>query len=106
MSKHRTYSKEFRLEAVKLAVSDERPIHEIAKNLGMPHQTLSMWVRKAKNEGLKSLDPDSRKGGVTTAADVMKDQQTIASLRRTIKRLETEKEILKKAMAFFMEQPR
>ena len=83
------YPPEFRAEAIRLAKSSDEPIARIAKDLGINPQTLRNWVAQD--------DVDSgRKAGLTTDERVR-----LRELERENRKLREEREILRKAAAFF-----
>ena len=82
----REFSDEFRFEAVKLAKQGEVPVSEIARDLGVHDSVLYRWIRKHDGR----INP---KVGDGISAD---ERGELARLRRKVKRLETEREILKK----------
>jgi transposase len=83
------YSAEFRTDAVALARSSDRPLAQVARDLGVNHETLRQWVKAAE----RAEDP------VAVAGDA-KDAE-IARLRKQVRELETEREILRKAAKYF-----
>lgn len=99
-SEQRKYTREFKESAVALATRGDRTSREVAKDLGIPLRTLYGWLR---GEGYRASAPDSELG----VSEKDKDEQ-IRELRARISKLEREKdslreerEILKKATAFF-----
>ncbi len=94
MAKHRTYSAEYREEAVKLVVESSRPIAAIARELGINEGTLGNWVNKYRREHPVSEDLN------------VSDRARLRELERENRELRLEREFLKKAAAFFAkEQP-
>ncbi|RUR08613.1 hypothetical protein ELY14_11110, partial [Legionella septentrionalis] len=89
----RKYSKEFKEESVKLAISYSN-INKAADELGLPRPTLHEWVKKAKISG--GYQDDS---GLFQAVDVAKVMEENNQLKKRLARLEQEKSILKKAAA-------
>ncbi len=94
MPKTPPYSKEFKREAVQLLRSSGRPIPQLAKELGVSPQSLRNWasqrdVDEGKAEGLSSTERDE-----------------LRRLRRENRILAEEREILKKAAAFFASESR
>ena len=83
------YSAEFRADAVALARSLDRPLAQVARDLGINHETLRQWVKSAQ----RAEDP-------AAVAEDAKDAE-IARLRRQVRELETEREILRKAAKYF-----
>ena len=84
----RKHSEEFKQEAVKLVFDQQLSVAEAARNLGIHPNLLRNWKRRfeAKNED-ESLTEDER--------------MEIARLRAENRRLRMERDILKKATAFF-----
>jgi transposase len=84
------YPPEFRAEAVRLVRSGGKLIREVADDLGVSEQTLRNWVRQG------DLDDGRRSDGLTSS-----EQEELRRLRRENRVLRQEREILKKAAAFF-----
>jgi transposase len=91
MRRHRHYSEEFRGEAVRLAETSGQSIRSVALDLGIANQTLGEWIRLSHE----------RPAGTPLAAD---ERAELTELRRRVKTLETEREILRKAAAFFAQE--
>ena len=88
MRRHRHYSTEFRAEAVRLAETSGQSIRSVALDLGIANETLGEWIRLSRE----------RPAGTPLDAD---ERAELVELRRRVKVLETEREILRKAAAFF-----
>jgi len=90
-SKHRArYTLEFKLEAVRL-VKGGQEASVTARILGVPKQTLSNWVRLAGKGELQG----------TGERPVSAEQMELARLRAELARVKMERDILKKATAYF-----
>jgi transposase len=86
---HPPYPGEFRQRAVQLVRSTDKSIPQIADELGISGQTLRNWVHQA--------DVDAgRREGLST-----EEREELRALKRENKRLKMERDILKKAAAFF-----
>jgi transposase len=84
------YPPEFRAEAVRLARSTGKTPQQVADDLGVSRQSVANWLRQA------DLDDGRRDDGLTSS-----EQEELRTLRRKVRVLEEEREILKKAAAFF-----
>jgi transposase len=84
------YPSPFRVEAVRLIRDGGRPIRAVSEELGVSQQTLRNWVRQAQ------LDDGQRHDGLTTV-----EREELRRLRREVRDLREERDILKKAAAFF-----
>lgn len=89
MGKRKRYSAELRQELVRL-VREGRSPESLAKEFEPTSQAIRKWVRQAE------LDEGKRTDGLTT-----KEREELARLRRENVRLQEEREILKKAAAWF-----
>ncbi len=87
----RKFSQEFKQDAVKLVTDQGYRISEAARNLGVDVSVLRRWVK-----GRETEKADSRGNGRLTP-----EQEEIKRLREENQRLRMEREILKKAAAFF-----
>jgi transposase len=87
------YTRQFKEQAVKLVTEQAQEPTRVARELGMPHSTLLLWLHKA---GWRKPEPE---GALSQDPAVLAAQ--VRELRRQVKRLEMEKDILKKATAYF-----
>ena len=88
----RPHPPEFRRRAVELARLREKPIAQIAEDLGISDSCLRNWMRQA------DID-DGRRAGVSSD-----DQAELVGLRRELRVAKMENEILKRAAAFFAKE--
>ena len=84
-----TFSPEFRLESAQLVVDQGYSVKDAAEAMNVGKSTMDKWVRQLKQE---------RSGGSYDASPMTLEQRRIRELERQVKRLETEKDILKKGM--------
>lgn len=89
----RKYTREFREAAVRLVTVEKTPVAQAAADLGMPQNTLNVWVSQARN-GKGSFTPP---GGVDL-------EKKVRELEAENRRLRLERDILKKATAFFAKE--
>ena len=96
MARPSQYSPEFRADAVALVLNSTLPrsIAEVALELGLNRETLRSWVRRTEAERA-----DLEAGGLSRA-----EREELKALRRRVKILEEEKEILRKATQFFVKE--
>jgi transposase len=83
------YPEEFRTEAVQM-VRSGRTVADVATSLGVTEQSLRTWVKRDQ------LERRERDDGLTVA-----ERDELRELRRRVKRLEQERDLLKRAAAFF-----
>ena len=92
----RQYTKEFKIVAVRLIVEEGRPISDVARELETAQSLLHRWKKKYE-EG--KIDPFPGQGRLSP------EDEELRRLRRENKRLRMERDILKKAVAIFSEEP-
>ena len=80
---------QFKEEAVRLMRSSEKPLARISRELDVSEQTLRNWRKQ------KEIDEAEREGLTT------EEREELGRLRKKVKVLEQEKEVLRKATAFF-----
>lgn len=95
MTKRKQYTKEFKLDAVNLVLEQGYSRAEASRRLGINTNMLARWEK----ELTENNDQAFRGNGKLTA-----EQEEIKQLRAAVKRLEMEKEILKKATVFFAKE--
>ena len=92
--KRRAFTPDFKAEAVRLAEAGDRSIPQVAKNLDLTESTLREWIKRGAIDAGKG-PPEA----LTTT-----EREELQRLRRENKRLQMEREILKKAAAFFAKE--
>ena len=92
VSKRRRFTREFKIETVKLASGGDNSVPQIATDMGIHPNTLYRWVQQYSDKPQEAF-PGT--GHMTS------DAETIRQLKRENDRLKMERDILKKAMAIF-----
>lgn len=88
---NKRYPDQFKREAVELVRVSGRPVGQIARELGVADQSLRNWMAQVDaSQGKSELRPDER--------------EELKALRKEIKTLRMEREILKKAATFFAQE--
>ncbi len=91
--RRRTFSADFKLEAAQLVVDQGYTVKAACEAVGVGKSTMEYWVRQLREE----------RGGKTPKGTALTpDQRRIQELERKLRRVEEEKEILKKATALLM----
>ncbi len=93
--KRKHYSKQFKIDAVKLVTEQGYKVSEAARNLGLHHSSLRRWKKQLETDGNQAFPG---KGHMTS------EKEELYRLRKENKRLQMEREILKKATAFFVNE--
>jgi len=94
MAKRKQYSPEFRAEATRLVLDENMAQKDVAKDLGIPLSSMSRWVRQAR------IDRGEGEPGELKSSD----RDELRELRKKVRQLEMERDILKKAAAFFAKE--
>lgn len=92
-----SYTAEFKEAAVKLAVESDQPVSQTARELGINVNTLHTWIRKYHCK--QDLSPSKQ-------VDDQHLYEELNKLRRENAKLKEERELLKKAAAFFAKESR
>ena len=87
----RSFSADFKREAVGLTKVGDRDVGQVAKDLDLTETGLREWVKKAED----------RLEAPPSGALAVAEREELLKLRKQVKRLEMEREILNKATAFF-----
>jgi len=88
----RFYSREFKLEAVRLSEHTEKSVAQIARELGVPDRVLYRWRRQLREA------PEAAFPGKGHQSEL---EEEVRRLRRELERVQQERDILKKVVAIF-----
>ena len=91
----RQFTDEFKAGAVRLVLDEGKTVSAVARDLDLTETALREWVKRAR------ADRTQGRTGLTTA-----EREELARLRKEVRILAEEREILKKAAAFFAKQSR
>ena len=95
MATRRIFTREFKLEAVKMVSERGVSVAQAARDLGLHENVLRKWVRDQK------VDPQHAFPG---QGQMKPEQAEIAALRKEVAKLKMERDILKKAAAWFAKE--
>jgi transposase len=87
----RIFTDEQKAEAVRIVEQSDKPIQQIAKEIGLRESALRRWIKQSKTGQQPTLQ-----GELTNA-----ERKELISLRRDFKRVEMERDFLKKVATFF-----
>lgn len=90
------YSKEFKIEAVKLVKEQGMPYRKVAEDLGVGVAMITRWARELAASGEYAFPGK----GKQDARD-----EVVSQLEKEVRQLRMERDILKKAMAYFAKNP-
>jgi transposase len=91
----RRFSREFKLEAVRLAREPGATAAQIARDLDLHENVLRSWIRRYESDPVHAFP-----GG----GQMKPEQAEIAALKKEVRKLKAERDILKKATAFFAKE--
>ena len=95
--KQKQYSKQFKIDSIKLVTEQGYKVAEAARNLGIHHTSLRNWKKQLETDG---------NGSFPGKGHMPSDKEELYQLRKEVKKLRMEREILKKAAAFFANEPK
>lgn len=93
----RSYSREFKEEAVRLAEQPGRSGHQVALELGISPSVLNRWRKHFESRGSEAFPGKGR---------LVAQDEEVRRLERELARVKEEREILKKALAIFSKGPK
>ena len=94
-SNRRIFTKEFKIESVQYALSCDKPVEQIARDLGIHPNNLHRWIAAYKKDN---------KDAFPGVGNVKGSNDENYILRKKLANAELEREILKKALAIFSRQ--
>ena len=92
--KKRNFTTEFKADAVRLVLEEKQIVAQVARDLDLTHSSLRNWVKQAQ------VDAGNGKPGEPTTEELSE----LRRLRKEVRVLKMEREILKKATAFFAKE--
>ena len=95
--KRRHFTREFKLDAVRLVTEKGTPVGKVARDLDIHPNLLHLWRRKFLKDGDKAFVGKGR---------VKPEEAEIKKLQKELEKAREERDILKKALAFFSKQKR
>lgn len=101
MTIKRSYTQQFKDEAVRLVLQEGLSVPEAARRLEISDKTLANWVRLARRGKPLSAIVAGAQRKAASASDL---EMEVSKLRAEVARLKMEKEVLKKATAFFVKE--
>jgi transposase len=93
----RTFTKEFKLESVQFALNSEKPVSQVARDLGIKENNLRRWINEYRE------DPDYAFPG---QGKLKEPEEELHQLRKQLADVTMERDILKKALAIFSKPSR
>jgi len=95
------YTQEFKSSAIQLALNSEKSAMKIAQELGMSNKTLYAWLREYRKE--HNLErPSNRRVKKSNTSESLSEENK--RLRKELAEIKKEREILKKAAAYFAKE--
>jgi transposase-like protein len=95
MAQRKRFTREFKLEAVRLLEQGKRPAAQLARELGVVRNRLYKWQVEIARTGKQAFPGSGRRKG---------NEDEIARLKRELERISEERDILKKAAVYFAKQ--
>jgi transposase len=93
--KRKSYSKQFKLDAVKLVTEQGYNVSEAARNLDIDHNTLRRWKKQLESDKSEAFPGNGK---------MTSEKEELHRLRKEVAKLKMERDILKKAAVFFAKE--
>lgn len=94
--KRKTYDKDFKLSAVKMVLEEGLPVAQVSRDLGINENSLHNWKKKYLEDKENAFPGKGR---------LKPEDEELRRLQKELKTVKMERDILKKAMAFFAKEP-
>lgn len=94
--KRKTYDKEFKLSAVRMVLEEGLSVAQVSRDLGINENSLHNWKKKYLEEKENAFPGKGR---------LKPEDEELRRLQKELKTVKMERDILKKAMAFFAKEP-
>ncbi len=92
--KRRSFTEEYKSEVVNLIGAQGRPVRQVCEELGLTESSVRRWLQRAEIDAGRGAE-----GALTTA-----EREEFRRLRRELKEVRMERDLLKKATAFFAKE--
>ncbi|AIF80982.1 transposase IS3/IS911 family protein [endosymbiont of Acanthamoeba sp. UWC8] len=92
--RRRNYTKEFKVEAVRLVTEEGYSLSQAAEGLGISKSTIAKWKRVLSNKGDKDIAFPGK-------GQLNPEEAKLKGLQKELERVKRERDILKKALAYF-----
>lgn len=94
--RRKTYDKEFKLSAVKMVLEEGLSVAQVSRDLGINENSLHNWKKKYLEDKENAFPGKGR---------LKPEDEELRRLKKELKTVKMERDILKKAMAFFAKEP-
>lgn len=96
VTRKRAYDPEFKKEAIRLVLEEGQKASEVERNLGISNSCVSRWIREFREDPEYAFPGKGR---------MKQPEQEIHDLKKELRRVKRERDILKKAIAIFSTEP-
>jgi len=101
--KYQRYTQEFKLEAIRLMSEADKPVAQLARELGIRVNQIYKWKKQLEEKSSNVFSRTRKESTKDDSVSTDKDAE-IKALKLQVERLEAEKDILKKAAAYFAKE--
>lgn len=100
--KYQRYTQEFKLEAIRLMNESDKPVIQLARDLGLRVNQIYKWIKQLEDKQENAFKRTRK--ATSEPEEVLDKDAEIKALKQRVERLEAEKDILKKAAAYFAKE--